>query len=335
MQESHHYRESLVGRADHADAAVALGHILGEPVDGVVRIGGVVRAGAVEARVHGQRRHQVRAFGAILAADILVNADVAIFHKTFVGEWKLIEERARRGRGWIAQVTRGVIGRTRQHDGRIVRSFENKNDGEELDTVAHGHHNHTAIVIAFYGRRLEVRRHLVAANFDWSGLRGLRASDCGAAEQGEDEHGAKGCRHRFSLMECDPLAYRTMVVVAECFGVSLERRTRRNSRQSTVKNRGWGTQLKTRGCCEHGAQPFAAQGKQCCAPTKTRQDSGVEPLLQSGREAQPDRLLISGGGERRGGRRGSRGCWGRGGGAWKSWSPGCVRKFRRNCRQPE
>ena len=49
MQQRHDDGEAFVGGADHADAAVGFGHVLHQPVDGVVGVGGVVGAGGVEA----------------------------------------------------------------------------------------------------------------------------------------------------------------------------------------------------------------------------------------------------------------------------------------------
>ena len=48
MEEAHEGGESVVGDADDADFAVALGRIFYEPVDGVLGVGGVVYLGGVE-----------------------------------------------------------------------------------------------------------------------------------------------------------------------------------------------------------------------------------------------------------------------------------------------
>src|SRR3981189_2899077 len=75
MDEAHQGGESVVGDADDADFAVALGGISYEPVDGVVGVRGVVYLCRVEGAAEGAV-HDVVAFGAVLAADVLDGADV-------------------------------------------------------------------------------------------------------------------------------------------------------------------------------------------------------------------------------------------------------------------
>ena len=68
--------EAVVGDAYNSHLAVGLGDVLDEPVDGVVGVGGVVDGGWVEGAVEGAV-HDVIALGAVLAADVLDDADVA------------------------------------------------------------------------------------------------------------------------------------------------------------------------------------------------------------------------------------------------------------------
>src|SRR6266550_6550922 len=76
MDEAHQGGESVVGDADDAYLAVALGRVFYEPVDGVVGVGGVVYLRRVEGAAEGAV-HDVVALGAVLAADVLDDADVA------------------------------------------------------------------------------------------------------------------------------------------------------------------------------------------------------------------------------------------------------------------
>ena len=78
MDEAHQGGESVVGDADDADLAVGLRHVLHEPVDGVVGVGGMVDRGRVQRAAQGAV-HDVVALGAVLAADVLDDADVAAF----------------------------------------------------------------------------------------------------------------------------------------------------------------------------------------------------------------------------------------------------------------
>ena len=78
MEEAHQGGESVVGDTDDADFAVAFGGIFYEPVDGVPGVGGVVYLGGVQWAAEGAV-HDVVAFGAVLAADVLDDSDVAAF----------------------------------------------------------------------------------------------------------------------------------------------------------------------------------------------------------------------------------------------------------------
>ncbi len=44
----HHHGEAFIGRAEHADASVGLGHVLDQPVDGVPGVGGVIDLGRIQ-----------------------------------------------------------------------------------------------------------------------------------------------------------------------------------------------------------------------------------------------------------------------------------------------
>ena len=119
FEQRHHDCKPLVGRSDHSHAAIRFGHILNKPIDGVIRVGRMVRGGRVQASAHGFCHHVV-AFGAVLTAYVLVHPNIAAGNKHFVGErqqsehvWALISRRA----------FRCVVGSSRQHHGSILRSF--------------------------------------------------------------------------------------------------------------------------------------------------------------------------------------------------------------------
>src|SRR3546814_6033175 len=77
----------LVGRSDHPDAAVRFGQVLPvhQPVDGVPRIGDVIDLGRVE-RADRRPVDDIVALRPIFAADILINADIAVLHENLVGK---------------------------------------------------------------------------------------------------------------------------------------------------------------------------------------------------------------------------------------------------------
>ena len=76
-EQRHRHRPAVVGRADHADALIALGHILGQPLDRVIGVGGVVGLRRVE-RPDRRARHDIFALRAIFAADVLADEDIAV-----------------------------------------------------------------------------------------------------------------------------------------------------------------------------------------------------------------------------------------------------------------
>ena len=89
IDERHYDCKSFVRAAHHADAPVGLRYVLHEPVDRVVGVGRMID-GAVVQRPSQRPRHHVLAFRPVLAAHVLIHADVAIGHK------QLIEQRQRR-----------------------------------------------------------------------------------------------------------------------------------------------------------------------------------------------------------------------------------------------
>ena len=85
MDERHERQKAVVGDAEDADLAIGLGNVFDEPVDGVVGVGGLVDGRGVLRAVEGAV-HDVVAFGAVLAADVLDDADVAAFDDDV--EWR-------------------------------------------------------------------------------------------------------------------------------------------------------------------------------------------------------------------------------------------------------
>ena len=154
MDEAHQGGESVVGDADDADLAVALGRIFYEPVDGVVGVGGVVDLGWVEGAAEGAVHHVV-AFGAVLAADVLDDADVAAVDDDVGGVVVAVEAGAEVRALRVCRQRRCAVGRAGEQDGRVFCSFRDQDDGVELDAVAHRDHDFAAVVVEAVVRRLE------------------------------------------------------------------------------------------------------------------------------------------------------------------------------------
>ena len=79
IDERHQRQKAVVGNAEDADFAVGFGNVFHQPVDGVVGVGGVIDRRGIQ-RAAQRAVHHVVAFGAVLAANILHDADVAAFH---------------------------------------------------------------------------------------------------------------------------------------------------------------------------------------------------------------------------------------------------------------
>ncbi len=166
VHQGHHHGEALVGAAEHADAAVRLGHVLHEPLDRVVGVGRVIGRRRVERPAQRPREHVV-AFRAVLAAHVLEDADVA------VGDEHLVALRQRRQqvrRGVARGAPAGVVGRARHDHRRAAGALGHDDHGEELDAVPHRDH-HLAPLVVVAGARGHVG--LADVRRAWRRLGGL------------------------------------------------------------------------------------------------------------------------------------------------------------------
>ena len=118
------------------DLAVRFRDVLHQPVDGVVCIGRLVDAGVVQ-RACQRPVHDVRALGAMQAANVLIHADVAVFDELGVHHFQDVDDPlARDAMGRLMCVIR----RARQQDRAVVSSLLHHDDRVELGAVAHRHH---------------------------------------------------------------------------------------------------------------------------------------------------------------------------------------------------
>ena len=77
----HERRKAQVAGADDADLAVRLRRVLHQPLDGVVGVGRLVDAGVVQRPRPAGRFMMYCALGPVQAANVLVDADVAVLHE--------------------------------------------------------------------------------------------------------------------------------------------------------------------------------------------------------------------------------------------------------------
>ena len=116
IEQRHHHREALVGRADHAHAPVRFGRVLHQPIDGVLGVGRVVGRRGVE-RAADRPGHQVVALGPVLAAHVLEDADVAARDEYLVA---LRQDGQHVGAVVAGRALGGVIGRAGQQNRRVL-----------------------------------------------------------------------------------------------------------------------------------------------------------------------------------------------------------------------
>ncbi len=84
--------------------------------------------------------HDVFAFGTVLAADVLDDADVAAFDDGFDGVVVAVEDGAEVGAFGVGGEGFGVVGGAGEEDGGAAGVFRGEDDGVEFDAVAHGDH---------------------------------------------------------------------------------------------------------------------------------------------------------------------------------------------------
>ncbi len=145
VEQRHGHGPAVVGRADHADLLVRFRHVLDQPVDRVPGIGGVVGLGRVQ-RPHRRPRHDVVALRAVLAADVLIDEDIAVIDPFAVG----------RPHG-VAQVrlavgdegTVGIVRRAFHQHGQPLGALGHDDDGVQLHAVAHRDHHLALDVVPF------------------------------------------------------------------------------------------------------------------------------------------------------------------------------------------
>ncbi len=157
VHQRHQRQEPVVGDADDADLAVALGNVLHQPVDGVVGVGRVVDRRRV-LRTTQWTVHDVVPFGPVFPADVLDNADVASLDNDVGRVVVAGQDRAEVRAFGVAGQGRGVVRGARQQDGRALCALGHEDHGVQPDAVPHRDHHVAPGVVESECRRLEFLR---------------------------------------------------------------------------------------------------------------------------------------------------------------------------------
>ncbi len=157
IDERHERLESVIRDPDGAHLAVAFRHVFHQPVDGVVSIGGVIHGSRILGPVHGAI-HDVISLGAILAAHILDDPDVAIL-ENHVGRVVIALQRGPQVTALRVDHQRlGVIGRAREQHAGMRRTLGYQNDRVQFDAVTHRDHHVAEHVVEGIADRRKVGR---------------------------------------------------------------------------------------------------------------------------------------------------------------------------------
>jgi hypothetical protein len=151
--------EPVVGDAEDSDAAVRLREVLHEPVDRVVRVGGVVDLRRVQRPAEGAV-HDVVALGAVLAPHVLDDADVAPVDDDVRGVVVALDGGAEVGALRVARQRLRVVRSAGEEDRRPLRPLRHEDHGVEADAVAHRDHHVAPLVVPAFRRRDELLRRL-------------------------------------------------------------------------------------------------------------------------------------------------------------------------------
>ena len=140
IDQCHQRCESVVGNAEDANSSVALRNILDQPVDGVVCIGRVIDGRGIQRTVQ-RASHHVIAFGAVFAAHVLHDADIAAFDDHLGRIVIATENRTEMRAGGLSGLRHSLVRRAREQDRRIFRTLGQNDDRVQLHAVAHGNHH--------------------------------------------------------------------------------------------------------------------------------------------------------------------------------------------------
>ena len=128
MHECHQRGEAIIGNAQDADLAVALRHVLHQPVDGVIGVGGVIDRRGVERAVQ-RPGHHVIAFGTMFATHILDDPDVAAVDHGVIRHVSAVDHSREMRAGILRPALAGAVRCAAQQHRRALRAAGNEDDG--------------------------------------------------------------------------------------------------------------------------------------------------------------------------------------------------------------
>ena len=131
--------------------------VVDEPLDAVIGVGGFVDRSWILRPAVGAIHHVV-ALGAVLATNVLNDADVAAVENDVDGVVIAVEIRSEVRAGGMRGEFVGAVGRTSQQDRGMRRAFGNENHGVQVDTVAHRDHGFAPLEIERGGDWLKMLR---------------------------------------------------------------------------------------------------------------------------------------------------------------------------------
>ena len=140
IDQGHERQEAVVRNADDADLSIAFRDVLHEPVNRVVRVGGVIDGRRI-LRTAQRSVHHVIALGSVLPAHVLDDADVAARDDDVCGVVVALQDRAEVRAVRVTREIVRVVRRARQQDGSVLRALWYKDHGVQPDAVAHRDHH--------------------------------------------------------------------------------------------------------------------------------------------------------------------------------------------------
>ncbi len=187
IDECHQGQKSIVGNAEDADLAVALRNIFHQPFDGVVGVGGMIDRCGIQ-RAAQRARHHIVALGAVLAADVLDNADVAAFKDDFQCVVIAMEAGSEMRAVLVGGEIVGVVRRAGKKNWRVLSAFGHKDDSVQLHAVAHRNHHFAPGVVEAIRDGCELGRRFAGQRGRSRRRRSLGQGELGEQESAEHWH---------------------------------------------------------------------------------------------------------------------------------------------------
>ena len=159
VHQGHQGQKSVIRDAQDAHFAIGLRDVLDQPVDGVVSVGGMVNRRGI-ARPAERAVHDVIALGAILAAHVLHDANVAAVDDDIGGVVVTLQNRPEVRALGMAGERLGIVRRARQQNRRQLGTLRNQDHGGQFYPIAHGDHDALTPVFKGTGGDGELRRNL-------------------------------------------------------------------------------------------------------------------------------------------------------------------------------